>query len=253
LATPEQPLHFFVGRDDFYLFDGARPIPVGHGVKEAFFSVLNTDEADKIVMMQDRSKSLVYIYYPSAGTSTIGSCLVFNYRTRKWGVDNRTITFAFEFAGGAISYAGLGGYLSNLLGASATYGGLAALNLTYGTLTPKAGNFVPALFDSNNVIYTLTGDGGKSEFTTHDVGSDDFSSLVNRFTPRWIVRPDSASLDNYYWTGSGQDPVLDTTTQMDSGRFDFLRSAQWHRFRFNMSGSWEMSDAKIDAQPDGEE
>lgn len=253
LGTPEQPLHFFVGTDDFYLFDGARPVPVGAGVKEAFFGTLNTAAADKINLVLDRRLNLVYVYYPIGGSATNNACLAWNYRTKRWGADHRSIKFAFEYSGGSVSYAGLGAYLSNLLGTTATYGNLAPLGLTYGTLATKTSNLLPAFYDENNILYTTTGAAISSTITTHHYGSDGIRAFLQRVTPRWIVKPSDASMDNYYWHGSGDTPVLDTTVQMDGGRFDVMRSAGWHRFSFHFSGPWELSEVGIDAVADGNE
>lgn len=248
LGTPEQPLHFFVGRDDFYLFDGSHPVPVGHGVREKFFSDLNQSSADKICLLLDRANARVYIHYPKSPSTTNNACLVFNYRTKKWGVDNRSIEFAFEYIGGAIAYSGVGAYLTTVLGLS-TYGG--PIPRSYDSIGPKGTNFSPAMFDTNHVLYTLDGIGTTSNIVTHDIGTDEFNTTLQRLTPRWITRPSDASLTNYYWMESGETPTLDTITLMDNGRFDVIRSAPWHRFSMNLTGQWETNEAKIDAVPDG--
>lgn len=251
LGTPEQPLHFFVGRDDFYLFDGARPTAIGHGVKERFFGELNLDAAEQICMVLDRQNTRVLIHYPKSPSTTNNACLVFNYRTRKWGVDTRDIEFAFEYIGGSVSYSGLGAYLTTLLGATATYG--SDIPLPYGGLVPQGNNFVPAIFNTSHVLLTLTGEGGMSTFTPSIIGTDDFTSRVQRVAPRWLTRPSDASMTNYYWMVSGDTPTLDTTSQMESGRFDILRSASWHKFSFELTGNWETNAMKIDAVQDGAE
>lgn len=251
LGTPEQPLHFFVGRDDFYLFDGAHPVPVGYGVREKFFTDLNTAVADMIHMTLDRNNARVYVHYPKSPSTVCNACLVFNYRTKKWGVDNRSTEFSFEYIGGAIAYSGLGTYLTTVLGTTAKYG--TVINRTYGNLTPKGAGFRPAIFDASHVLYTLTGAGISADLVTHDFGTDNVNATVQRLTPRWITRPDAASVNNYYWMASGDNFVLDTTTQMSDGRFDFLRSAAWHRFGFTFSGDWELNELKVEAQQAGNE
>lgn len=252
LGTPERPLHFFVGRDDFYVFDGANVSPVGYGVKERFFQDLNTTAADMICIVQDRDNSRLNIYYPKSPSSVNNACLVWNYRTKKWGVDDQTIEFAFEYIGGSVSYSGLGAYLTTLLGSTATYG--SNIPLTYGNLVPQGAKFVPAIFNSRHALLTLDGPGSASSLTTSHLGSDDIVTLVTRVTPRWIVKPSTATLANYYWQGSGETPVSDTTNQMTSaGRFDFLRSASWHKFSMSLTGTWELNQMTIDTVPDSYE
>lgn len=242
IGTPEQPLLFFVGRDDFYVFDGARPIPVGLGVKETFFSTLNVSEADQIICLHDRTNSVVYVYYPVGSSSTLTAALVYHYRTKKWGVDNRSIEYAFEYLASGLTYNDLGNFYS-------TYADLPSTGYDEafpGGKTPK-----PGFFNTSHDLYTLTGTGTSSTLTSHDFGSDDTRTTITRITPRWITRPSAGSMVNYFWDNSGDSPTTGSTVTMASGRFDVIRSGGWHRFAFTLSGDWEFNELAIDSQVDG--
>lgn len=244
LGTPEQPLHFFVGPDDFYLFDGARPVPIGKGVKERFFSELNIDEAHQIVCVPNRRMGIVRIHYPSGGSASLNACLIFNYRVKRWGRDDRTIEFAFEYLAPGVTYDGLGGLY-------ATYDSLP--DLTYDEAFSGAKVPQSAYFSTSHVLHTLTGSAQSSGFTTSHYGDDGFNTLVSRLTPRWITRPSSGQMENGYWMVSGDGPTLESAKQMIDGRFDLLRTAAWHQFTFTLSGNWEVNAMRVDSQPDGEE
>jgi hypothetical protein len=244
IGTPEQPLLFFVGNDDFYLFDGARPIPVGFGVKERFFSELDIANADKIICLHNRAKSLVYIHYPSSTSLT--ECLVFNYRAKRWGRDDRTIEFAFEYIAPGTTYDDI-----SAIASITTYDTLP--ESIYDTIFIGAKTPQPGIFNTSHRLYTLTGSGGVATLTTHHIGDDDLITNVSRVTPRWITKPDDGSMVNYYWMSSGETAITGTTVTMGSGRFDLLRSAGWHKFDFTFTGDWELNEVKVDMRIDGRE
>ncbi len=242
VGTPEQPLHFFVGPDDFYVFDGTRSMSVGNGVREQFFNTLNITHADQICLTQNRSRTLVYVYYPSGSSSTCNACLVYNYRTKKWGVHDLSIEYAFEYINPGVTYDSLGTYYS-------TYGDFP--NSPYDTAFVGADTILPAVFETDHKLYTLSGSGTTSTVTTGDLGSDMTVTNVSRVTPRFTTLPSTASLVNYYRDASGNTLTSDQSVTMSSGRFDFLRSAPWHRFVFTFSGDWELSDVNVSARQDG--
>jgi hypothetical protein len=39
---------------------------------------------------------------------------------------------------------------------------------------------------------------------------------------------------------TGDSLTTDTTTDMDSGKFDVMRDARWHRIQLDMTGDWEL-------------
>ena len=242
IGTPEQPLHFFVGPDDFYIFDGTRPMSVGNGIKETFFNTVNIAAANQIQLVQNRSRTLVYVYYPSGSSTTCNACLVFNYRTKKWGVDDLSIEYAFEYINPGVTYDGLGTYYS-------TYGDFPTS--AYDVAFVGADTIMPAVFKTDHKIYTLNGSGTTSTVTSHDMGTDNVVTNVSRLLPRFITKPSSASVTNYIRATSGDTLTSDQTTTMAGGRFDFMRSSPWHRFVFSFSGDWELSEVNVVAHQDG--
>jgi hypothetical protein len=244
LGTPEQPIHFFVGRDDFYMFDGARVFPVGRDVKDRFFAELNLTEADRIICLPTKGQDIVRVFYPSSGAAQLNACLTFNFRSRRWGRDDHTVEYAFEYLATGVTYDDLGSLYS-------TYDDLPSAS--YDEAFQGAKTTQPAVFDTTHGLNTLTGTPGTATLTPAHFGSDQVVSRVTRINPRWITRPDTASLDNYYWMDSGDTPTLDTTVQMSAASFDFIRSARWHKFDFAWTGSWETNVMAVEAMPDGAE
>jgi hypothetical protein len=242
IGTEEQPLHFFVGEDDFYLFDGAKPMAIGLGVKTTFFQNLNVASAEKICIMQDRRNSRLYIYYPSGSSTSLNACLVYHYKTLKWGVDDRSVMFAFEYIPSGVTYDNLGGLYS-------TYSDLPSSS--YDNSFLPAQRIVPAIFSSGGVLQTMDGTPSSASMTLGDVGDDTSEYLLSRVKPKFLTAPTSATMTNYYRQSIGDSLTVDTTTTMASSRFDVLRSARWHRTAYSFTGNVKLNEVQLELQNAG--
>lgn len=226
--------HVFVGYDNFYIFDGARPTPIGNLLKDWFFSDLYTDYAYRIRTVHDRQNSNVYFYYPSrSGSGALDKCIVFNYRVNKWGVDDHIIQETVDY-----------------VSAGLTFDSTFATTETFATVDPSiaydspllvAGQPAPAFIGSDSKTYVLTGIGNTWSITTNDFGDDNAVALLRRVKPRFLTQPTTAQMVNYYRMVEGGSLTLDQITSWNSttGAFDVLRSARWHRLIMSGVGGGE--------------
>ncbi len=245
IGTSEDPRHIFMAQDDFYVFDGARPVPIGDArIRETVFQEVSRKYQYLAAALHNRFKSIVYFFYPSSDSVTLDKCVVYNYRTNKWGRDNRNIQVPVDYVTADTTYADVGTLFT-------TYGDMP--NTSYGTAFGNSGSEVPAVFDTTNTIQTLVGPSVTSSITTGDYGDDNLHMLVNRFRLRYSRNPTSATMTNYYKHSSGDALTTGVTTAQSNGRFDVLRSARWHRFRVDFVGDWEASAMQPAMKPDGNE
>lgn len=243
IGTPESPKHIFMGVDDFYLYDGSKPIPIGtNRVKITVFSQLLQSRFYACTALHDRANNLVYFYYPVADSTLPDHCVVYNYRTDRWGVDDRIVEVPVEYVTPGITWAGLGGFYSTWAVLPVLPWNLAFLNSAQSR---------PAVFGSDHLIRTLTGPASSTSITTGDIGNDEQFTTLSRVMPRFITAPTSATLTNFWKNASGDALTTDMTTSLVSGKFDFMRDARWHRLMFNLVGDWEMTAFKIDAEASG--
>ncbi|MFM2210180.1 MAG: hypothetical protein RIQ96_1823, partial [Pseudomonadota bacterium] len=77
--------HLFIGRSDFYAFDGSRPVSIGDGIREWFFANLNSAYRDRTVSLHDKANANAYWFFCAGGSSTPNACVVYNYRAKRWG------------------------------------------------------------------------------------------------------------------------------------------------------------------------
>lgn len=221
--------HFFVGPNDFYVYDGTVPRSIGAPVREWFFTNLNGLYRSNIRGGADLARDLVYWYFPStASTGTCDTCVVYNLRTNRWGKFTRAIEAVIQYSSGNVTFDGLGSLY-------ATYDDLP--NISYDSPFWITDNTVPGVIGTDHKLYSLTGVPGASYLVTGDMGDETGYSLLRRVTPRYRLTPAAGQGTNFYRYDLGTDPVQDQTVPQSAGRFDFLREARWHRVRFDWSGS----------------
>jgi hypothetical protein len=244
IGTADNPVHIFMGIDDFWRFDGARPVPIGNPLRKTVYADFNASFANRIKTLHDRKNQRVYFFYPSlGGGGAVDSCVVYHYRTGMWGRDDRTIEAVVEYLAGGITY-------DTWDTLYPTYNAIPA-SLSYDSPFLTSGNFTPGVFDTTHDLKSLDGISGNSSFTTGDMGDDITYFLLARVKPKWLVKPTSATMTNYYKESEGDDLEADVTTTMSLSRFDVLRSARWHRLQFNMVGDNTLNEVVIQYSEDG--
>jgi hypothetical protein len=244
IGTPENPKHIFMGEDDFYLFDGSKPVPIGTArVKQTVFNNMLQSRYYACAALHDRKNNLVYFYYPVADSPQPDHCVVYNYRTDRWGVDDRQIEAVVDYVSPGITYDGLGGYY-------ATYSDLPSA--PYDIVFANNAQSLPGIFDTKHKVSTLTGPAATTSFTTGDYGDAVSVSCITRIRPLFITKPNSASVTHQYRMNPGDSLTSDMATNLDSqGKMDLLREARWHRDTIQFSGDWEMAAISIEAVEGG--
>lgn len=234
IGTPENPKHLIMGEDDFYIYDGGRPVPIGENrIKQEVFGSIFQSRFYASTALHDKKNSLVYFYWPSTDSPIPNKCRVYNYKTNQWGVDDRAVEATTEFISPALTYEGLGALYS-------TYDDLPVS--TYDLAFSGATQAVPAIFDSSHQIKKMIGTAGNTSFTTGDYGDDRKVFSLTRIRPRFIQNPLTAEMTNYYKMNAADSLSTDAVTSLsDSGAFDILRDARWHRLQMTFTGDWEMS------------
>lgn len=233
--------HLFVGKSDFYRFDGSRPVAIGDGIREWFFGQLNASYAYKIVSLHDKPSGNVYWFYPSGSSSSLNACVVYNYKTGKWGKADRSIETAITYSSGGLAYSGLDTY---------TYATLPAVSYD-SPFWGGGGGQTLAIINTSHVLQFLTGTADSSSLTTSDFGNDGSYSVMRRVRPRYLVAPSAATLVPYYRDTAGATLSALATVTQSSGKFDYLKSARWHRMTINFTGAVELTGLDVDVAPDG--
>ena len=242
IGSAESPVHIFMGADDFWRFDGARPVPIGSPLRKTVYAELNKSYANRIKTLHDRVNSRVYFFYPStAGNGDVDKCVVYHYRENRWGRDDRTIEAALEYLAGGITWDTIP--FSSWDTISST--------LTWASPFWTTGSFTPGIFDTTHDLKALSGIAGDCSLTLGDLGDDASFFMLRRVQPKWLTKPTSATMTNYYKNAEGDSLTTDATTSMGSSRFDVTRSARWHRLQLNTVGDAVLNEMNVDYIEDG--
>lgn len=236
--------HFFVGNDNFWLFDGTRPVPVGNGVvRQNFLSNSSTAFRYKTKCIYDRQNNLVRVFYCSTSSSgAIDSCLVYHVLTKNWGRADATIEAVMNYISPGVTINGLNAY-------GATINALP--NIPLGSQYWIAGGQVPAYFDGTHQLVSLNGACGASSFTTSDVGDDDTVTTVERVRVRFTSSPTTAIATGQFKFNEGDALQTGPSNAISDGKFDIRQSARFHRIRVDMTGDHRETGYDIGLKPDG--
>ena len=236
--------HYFIGVDSIYKFAGDVPQDIGNGIKEWFFSDLDSSDPSKVQGLYDRYRDMVYWFYPSqSGNGAVDHWIALHVSSGRWGAGSTTIECCLEAIGASITY--------DTFGAGLTYDTLP--DVVYDSDYWSEGRSYPAIFTTSHVMSSLSGGSTTNSFTTGWMGDEVAYSFVRRMTPRWQVLPTSATCVHSHCSILGDAVLSNAASTMSEGRFDLRQSSRWHRFAIEATGTAELSALTIDGVPTGKE
>jgi hypothetical protein len=252
--------HYFLGPQDFYVYDGTRPVSIGDDLKEWFYENCDQSNVGLVRGYHEFQNSRVWWFFPGVGGSgTLDSFLAYNYRTGKWGKGSLSIQVPVEFVGGGLTYDNFGARYS-------TWQDVPEVPYNFPPWLPS-GSFFGVFVDTTTTTFdasdsavvtpfatlkTLSGDAGTASLRTSVMGFDGQYTFGHRVRPRFAVAPESAELVNSWQRQlGGAFSSADTAISMIDGKFDFERSERWHCVRLTTVGDSEILGIDVEAVPDG--
>ena len=244
-VIPVENAHFFMGIDDFYMFDGSRPRSVGMPVREFFFNdEIDFDYRANVIGVHDRDRGKVRWHYPSQSCSngSLDRYIDYHYGLGRWGSPvKEACQVAFEYTNAT----------------SPTYDTMGDFYSTYDGITPSAydspfwvsKSYNPAIFSASLKLQELTATAEPTEIVINNLGQDGANLFVTRIRPRFMTSPKAGTI-----YPSSSDNLGDTfvssgaTAPLDEGKFDVLEEARWHSFRMEFTGDIELSGVDIELQ-----
>jgi hypothetical protein len=236
--------HFCVGEDDIYIFDGSRPIPVSEDLRKWFVENCSGTYRNRTIVTYDRDKQLVWIFFPSAASSTgrPDTTLVYHLVTRKWGRADQSVEAAFIFTTPSDTFdTGTGTF-------DADVG-------TFDSASP--GSKTMAVFTTSHVLSLLTGSTTSSSFTLHDIGDDTAVTRCTEARLRYMTQPTTASLSAFYSMATSLNVTTGPTQSAydvpsnGSNVFPVRQTGRWHRMQFNFTGLPKVVAYQISLSPAG--
>jgi len=238
----------FQGNDDFYIFDGARPVSIGEGVREWFFENADNSYHHRTIATYSPVTGNITWYFVSntASDNHPDSALVYNIRSKKWGKFSQSIHAAATYYPAGIIIDGATTDLSDLY---ATIDDIT--DVSFDSPLWNAGTANAGIIGTDNILYLLTGAPGSSSITQNTFGDDEQFSTIKRVRPRFLTEPSASSIEYSYDNTYGDSFTVKGTYNLINGKYDLLYSARWHQVQYNFTGDMEIIGAKIDYVVDG--
>jgi hypothetical protein len=188
--------HFIVSNDNFWLFDGTRPVPIGTGVvRQWFLNNSNPTYRYRTKAIYDKQNNLVRVNYPSLNST--GACdatLVYHVLKKQWGRNDVTVEAPLNYIAPGVTIDGLNAYSSTIDTLPTSHS-----ILSIGCLV---GRF-PRTSTASHQLVTLTGTTGASSFTTGDTGDDDAVTMIDRARVRFLQAPTTATATGFFKMNEG--------------------------------------------------
>jgi hypothetical protein len=236
--------HYFVGIDDFYLFDGSRAQPLESPVRQWFFSQLDPKYQHKIVGRFDKLNQRIYWWFPSkSGSGTIDKCVVLHIKTRQWGKMDGAIEVAAEYISPGVTYDGIGSIYSKYDDLPTT--------ISYDSPSWSAAGSVLSVFGTDHKTYTFSGTPTASSITPGHYGDNLNFTTITRVTPRFLVSPTSSSLLYSYSNTDATAFTQNLSSTFINRWYDILWSALWHKVEMQYTGAVSISGIDVTLTQDG--
>lgn len=222
--------HFIIGEDNFWIFDGTRPIPIGNEVVRAWFNEnCSGTYRYKTTVSYDRQLDLVYISYPSRNSIGIcDACLVFHVGTKRWGRADSIRQAPMNFASPGVTIDGLDAYASTIDGLP---------DVPFDSPYWLSGARMAAYFDGAGLLVANSGVPGASSITTGDLGDDDSVTMLDEVRMRFTRAPATAIATGFCKQNEGEALQPGAACPINDGKFDLRQSGRFHRVRFDFTGS----------------
>jgi hypothetical protein len=236
--------HFFIGPDDFYLYDGSRPQSLNSPCRNWFFNNADQRYMYKACGTFDRINYRVYWWFASRySNGALDKCIVYNIKTNKWGRMDSNIEFVADYISSGVTYDQLGSLY-------ATYNDLPS-NISYNSPFWSSGSSVVAVFGTDHKAYQLSGVTGESKIFTGHYGDNMQFTTCSRIRPRFIQSPTSSTMNYSYSNTDASTFTSNITSTYSNNWYDFIWSARWHKFELVFNGPMAISGFDLVMSPDG--
>lgn len=238
--------HVFIGRDDFWLFDGSRPRPIGAPVKEWFFSHSDSTYRYRVRSYFDQFKNLCWWFYPTPGSGgELTDALVYNLNNDRWGKVSLPVQAVLLYQGSETTFDDWPP------GPDVTFD--TVVDMPFDSLAFDTDSSAMGVIGADRKVKVLAGPCVTASLVTGDIGDDAMYSTLTRVTPHFTIRPPASTMTYYGRQYAGDGLVSRGTSPLVGNKYDAGASDRLHRVKLDMSGDFEIAGIDPVLVPDGSE
>lgn len=236
--------HVFLGRDDFWQFDGSRPVAIGAPVKEWFFSRMDQQYAHRVQGGLDRFNKCAWWWFPTKDSAgVLSEAIIFNTATNKWGRTTVTAECVFDYQTPDLTWDDWPP------GTPATYEDIPDIPYDSPAWDTSAPQF--AIIGSDSKIKVMSGACASAYIVTGEFGDDSQYSTLTSVVPRFTDRPTTSYMTHYVAEYSGGAMTQASESALNGNKFDALYSGRWHRIKLEFTGNFEITAYQPNLTQDG--
>lgn len=231
-------VHYLIGDDDIYAFDGVQLVPIGRGiVRDWYVSIRDPKYMHKSQAFWDKQRQLAWFFFPSiTSKGVINMALVYHPATQKWGRADNYVASMINYKTASITY---DGGVSNIT----TFDDSPSIDFDSPFWTE--GQELMAGFNTSGEVVTFSGSAANASFTTGDFGDDDMMTMCDRVTLRVKTAPTSATAIGYTKDDGGGTVQQASQAIRDDAAFDMRQRGRWHRFKIDTVGDFSLQGIDV--------
>lgn len=240
--------HIFFGTDNFWLFDGSRPVEIGAPIRQWWLANSAAAQRSRMQAQYDRKNGLVRFYYVSAGSNStaLDACLVYHVPTNRWGRANKSVEAVAEIISPGVLYNDFGSFG----GGSWTWDTLPDVLYDSDIFMSLSG--LAGVVNTDHRVCSISGEPGTSTLLTGDYGDDNVVSSLKRVRCHFLTLPTTGTIGTSQRMDSGGSySVNSKTASLNGSKFDILQQGRWHRGLFTFTGSCELSGVEFQLERRG--
>jgi hypothetical protein len=238
--------HLFIGKDDFWIYDGSIPQPIGAPVKEWFFQNSDNIYRYRVRSHFDKITKTAWWFYPTQGSGgVLTDAIVYNMRTQRWGHAKLTIQCIFDCQAAETTWD------EWPPGPAVSFDDIP--DLPFDSPAFDTDSQAIGAFGTDNKVKTLAGPCETASIITGDFGDDSIYQTLTGVKPRFITRPTDSSMTHYTKPCLDGEIAIAGTSSLDCNKYDALSSGRYHRLKFDMEGDFEIVGFNPDLVEDGEQ
>lgn len=224
---------YYLAQDGFYVFDGAKSVPIGEGkVDEFVLNDINLSFVERVIAAVDPSRQIICWLYQSVDSGTVPNKLVvFHKPTGRWTLIEQNAYYIWSALSQPVSIDALDAIYPS--GLDSIPISLDAAELSGGTpaLAAFDSTFKSGYFNGTQLTATLT--------TAEAQLSDGFRAVVTGVIP--IVQGGVSTVTIKFRNLQSENVSASSTqgTSSITGEAPFLVDARYHRAEVELSGAWQ--------------
>lgn len=223
---------YYIGDDDFYVFDGQASHNIGsQKVARYFFNDLQGNYAYRITSSIDYARSLVIWSYPGAGSSsgTPNKLIMFHWPTARWSSAEVECNSLYALMSSSVTLEGLD-----------AFGTMDTLSASLDSPVWQGGRLSLAAFDTTHKASTFTGSALTATLETTEIESEGRETLIGKARP--LIDGTTATVTVQHGTKNSLREATSYATAVgenSNGEFELRGRARFHRLKTSISGGFD--------------